>query len=190
MERRWLGDRALSMPALTLGTASFSPGPWSSADPSEAKRLVDLCLDAGLNMFDTADVYFGGNAERMLGLAIKGRRDQVIISTKAGMRSGPGEHEVGSSRIHLRAAVDGMLRHLRTDYIDLFQLHTFNALTPLQETTGALQQLVQAGKLRHVGVSNYTGSQLAKSQQAALQAGCPALVAHQVYYSLIGRDYE
>ncbi|GAB4353165.1 MAG: aldo/keto reductase [Oricola sp.] len=190
MERRWLGDNALSVPVLTLGTASFSPGPWSGSDPGGARRLIDVCLDAGLNMFDTADVYSGGNAEAVLGQAIEGRRDRVIISTKAGLRSGPGEHDVGSSRGHLRAAVDGMLRRLRTDYIDLFQLHAFDALTPVEETMGALDEMVRAGKLRQLGVSNYAGWQLMKSQAVARQNGWQPLVAHQVYYSLIGRDYE
>lgn len=190
MERRWLGDRALSVPLLTLGTASFAAGPWSGSDPGEARRLVDICLDAGLNMFDTADVYSDGNAEAVLGQAIEGRRDRVIVSTKAGLRSGPGEHDVGSSRSHLLDAVDGMLRRLRTDYIDLFQLHAFDALTPVEETMGVLDELVRAGKVRQLGVSNYTGWQLMKSQAAAHQHGLQPLVAHQVYYSLIGRDYE
>lgn len=190
MERRWLGDSALSVPVLSLGTASFSSGPWSGSDPAEARRLVDISLDAGLNMFGTADVYSGGNAETVLGRAIAGRRDRVIISTKAGLRSGSGEHEVGSSRGHLKAAVDGMLRRLRTDYIDLFQLHAFDALTPVEETMGVLDELVRAGKLRQLGVSNYAGWQLMKSQAVARQNSWQPLVAHQVYYSLIGRDYE
>ncbi|GAB4519223.1 MAG: aldo/keto reductase [Roseibium sp.] len=190
MERRWLGVSALSVPVLSLGAASFTSGPWSGSDAREARRLVDICLDEGLNMFDTADVYSGGNAEMVLGQAVEGRRDKVIISTKAGLRNGPGEHDVGSSRSHLLAAVDGMLSRLRTDYVDLFQLHAFDALTPVEETMEVLDGLVKAGKVRQLGVSNYTGWQLMKSQAAARSNGWQALVAHQVYYSLIGRDYE
>ncbi|QFT67744.1 General stress protein 69 [Labrenzia sp. THAF35] len=190
MDRRWLGDRALSVPVLSLGTASFTSGPWSGNDAGAARRLVDICLDEGLNMFDTADVYAGGNAEMVLGQAINGRRDKVIISTKAGLRTGAGEHDVGSSRGHLLTAVEGMLSRLRTDYIDLFQLHAFDAMTPVEETMEVLDDLVKAGKVRHLGVSNYAGWQLMKSQAAARYNGWQSLVAHQVYYSLIGRDYE
>jgi aryl-alcohol dehydrogenase-like predicted oxidoreductase len=175
---------------MALGTASFSPGSWSGSGASGARRLVDICLDAGLNMFDTADVYSNGNAEVVLGQAIAKRRDKVIISTKAGLRSGSGEYDVGSSRNHLQSAVDDMLRRLCTDYIDLFQIHAFDALTPVEETMGVLDELVRAGKLRQLGVSNYTGWQLMKSQAVARQHGWQPLVAHQVYYSLIGRDYE
>ncbi len=190
MQRRWLGDHALSVPVLTLGTASFAPGAWSGGDVAEARRMVDICLDAGLNMFDTADVYSGGNAERVLGQALAGRRDRALISTKVGLRSGPGPDEVGASRRHLLAAVDGMLQRLQTDYIDLLQLHSFDALTPVEETMETLDGLVRAGKVRQLGVSNFAGWQLMKAQSAALHRGWQPLVAHQVYYSLIGRDYE
>lgn len=190
MERRWLGERALSVPVLTLGTASFAPRSWSGDDASGARRMVDICLDAGLNMFDTADVYSGGTAEEVLGQAIAGRRDRVIISGKAGLRSGPAPEDAGSSRRHLTEAVEGSLRRLRTDYIDLFQLHAFDALTPVEETMETLDALVRAGKVRQLGVSNYTGWQAMKSQAVARQNGWQRLVAHQVYYSLIGRDYE
>ena len=190
MERRWLGDRALSVPVLTLGTASFVPGMWSGAEADGARRLVDLCLDAGLNMFDTADVYADGNAEAILGQAISGRRDRVVISTKAGLRSGPGVDDIGSSPRHLRDAVERSLRRLNTDYIDLFQLHAFDACVPVEETMGALDDMVREGKLRQIGVSNYTGWQLTKTQATARAQGGQTLVAHQVYYSLIGRDYE
>lgn len=191
MQRRWLGNQQLAVPVLTLGTASFSPvSSWSSEGGTEAHRLVDICLDAGLNMFDTADVYANGNAEVVLGRAIAGRRDKVIISSKAGLRSGPGAHDVGTSRQHLIDAVDGMLSRLGTDYLDLFQLHAFDAITPIEETLQTLSDLVREGKIRHVGVSNFSGWQLMKSLAAAQQNGWPRYVAHQVYYSLIGRDYE
>jgi aryl-alcohol dehydrogenase-like predicted oxidoreductase len=190
MQRRWLGDHALSVPVLTLGTASFSSGAWSGSDVVEARRLIDICFEAGLNMFDTADVYAGGNAETVLGQALTGRREKALISTKVGLRSGPDVNDVGCSRKHLLNSVDGMLRRLQTDYIDLLQLHTFDAMTPIEETMETLNGLVRAGKVRYLGVSNYAGWQLMKAQAVARQHGWQPLVAHQVYYSLIGREYE
>ncbi len=156
----------------------------------EATRLIDICLEAGLNMFDSADIYSKGLAEEVLGKAIAGRRDKVIISTKATFEFGPGPNDVGSSRYHLLRAVEGSLRRLGTDYIDLFQLHGFDALTPIEETLGALDDLVRAGKIRYIGCSNFSGWHLMKSLAISEKYGLARHVAHQAYYSLIGREYE
>jgi aryl-alcohol dehydrogenase-like predicted oxidoreductase len=195
MEYRRLGRSGLSVPALTFGTGTFGGGTemfkaWGETDVAEATRLVDVCLDAGLNMFDSADIYSKGMAEEILGQAIKGRRDKVLISTKATFRSGSGANEVGSSRFHLIEAVDGCLRRLGTDYIDLFQLHAFDAQTPVEETLQTLDDMVRAGKIRYIGCSNFSGWHLMKSLAASERYGWSRYVAHQAYYSLVGRDYE
>ena len=156
----------------------------------EATRLVDIALEAGLSMFDSADVYSGGAAESILGAAIKGRRDKVLISTKATFTFGEGPNDVGSSRFHLINAVEGSLKRLGTDYIDLFQLHAFDALTPVEEVLNTLDVLVKAGKIRYVGVSNFSGWHLMKSLAVSDKYNLPRYVAHQAYYSLVGRDYE
>ena len=195
MDYRLLGASGFKVPVLTLGTGTFGGRgelfkAWGSTDVAEAKRLVDLCLEAGLNMFDSADIYSDGAAEEILGAAIQGRRDQVLISTKATFRSGAGANEVGSSRHYLIRAVDGALRRLGTDYIDLFQLHGFDAATPVEETLRTLDDLVTAGKLRYVGCSNFSGWHLMKSLAVAERYGWTRYVAHQAYYSLVGREYE
>ncbi len=195
MDYRLLGASGFKVPVLTLGTGTFGGRgelfkAWGSTDVAEAKRLVDLCLEAGLNMFDSADIYSDGAAEEILGAAIKGRRDQVLISTKATFRSGSGANEVGSSRHHLIRSVDSALRRLGTDYIDLFQLHGFDAATPVEETLRTLDDLVTAGKLRYVGCSNFSGWHLMKSLAVAERYGWTRYVAHQAYYSLVGREYE
>lgn len=183
------------MPVLTLGTGTFGgQGPmfsaWGATDVKEATRLVDISLEAGLTMFDSADVYSGGAAEEILGGALKGRRDQVLISTKATFRAGEGPNDVGSSRHHLTRAVERALRRLGTDYIDLFQLHGFDATTPVEETLQTLDDLVRAGKIRYLGVSNFSGWHLMKSLAVSDRHGWSRYVAHQAYYSLVGRDYE
>jgi aryl-alcohol dehydrogenase-like predicted oxidoreductase len=190
-----LGASGLKVPALTMGTGTFGGSneffkAWGASDVAEATRLVDICLEAGLNMFDSADVYSDGQAEEILGQAIKGRRDQVLISTKATFRSGSGPNDVGSSRHHLLRSVDASLRRLGTDYIDLFQLHGFDAVTPVEETLETLDGLVKAGKIRYLGCSNFSGWHLMKSLAVAEKYGRTRYVAHQAYYSLIGRDYE
>lgn len=195
MEYRHLGASGFKVPALSFGTGTFGGqgklfGAWGDTDAAQASRLVDICLDAGLNLFDSADVYSGGLAESILGAAIKGRRDKVLISTKATFRAGDGANRVGSSRHHLLAAVDAALTRLGTDYIDLFQLHGFDAQTPVEETLSTLDGLVRAGKIRYLGVSNFSGWHLMKSLAAAERHGWSRYVAHQAYYSLIGRDYE
>jgi len=195
MEYRTLGASGLKVPALSLGTGTFGGGSeffkaWGETDVAEATRLVDICLEAGLNMFDSADIYSGGAAEQILGQAIKGRRSQVLISTKTTFRKGTGPNDVGSSRFHLLQAIDEGLKRLGTDYIDLFQLHGFDATTPIEETLGALNDAVTAGKIRYIGCSNFSGWHLMKSLAISDRYGWPRHVAHQVYYSLIGRDYE
>ncbi len=195
MEFRQLGRSGLKVPALSFGTGTFGGrgdffGAWGSTDVTQAIRLVDICLDAGLSMFDTADVYSAGVAEEILGRAIAGRRDKVLISTKATFRMGPGANDVGSSRHHLIAACEASLRRLGTDYIDLWQMHGFDAVTPPDELLGTLDMLVRAGKVRYVGCSNYSGWHLMQALALADRHGWPRMVAHQAYYSLIGRDYE
>ena len=183
------------MPVLSLGTGTFGGGgeffkAWGSSDVAEATRLVDICLEAGLNMFDSADVYSGGMAEEILGQAIKGRRDKVIISTKATFATGDGPNDVGSSRFALTRAVDKALGRLGTDYIDLFQMHGYDAITPVEEMMTTLDDLVRAGKIRYLGCSNYSGWHLMKALAYAEKFNLTRFVAHQAYYSLIGRDYE
>lgn len=195
MEYRYLGGSGLKVPVLTLGTGTFGgKGPlfeaWGSSGVAEAKRLVDVSLEAGLTMFDSADVYSAGHAEEILGKAIEGRRDQVLISTKATFRTGDGPNEIGSSRHHLIQSIERSLKRLGTDYIDLFQLHGFDAQTPIEETLSTLDDLVRAGKIRYLGVSNFSGWHLMKSLALAEKYGWTRYVAHQAYYSLIGRSYE
>jgi len=193
MEFRQLGG--LTVPVLSLGTGTFGGAnevfkAWGDSDVAEATRLVDICLDAGVSMFDSADIYSAGMSEEILGQALKGRRDKVLISTKGTFRSGRGINEIGSSRQHLVAAVEASLRRLGTDYIDLYQLHGFDALTPVEETLGTLNDLVRAGKIRYIGCSNFSGWHLMKSLAVSDRYGWPRYVAHQAYYSLIGREYE
>ncbi|MBU8975301.1 MULTISPECIES: aldo/keto reductase [unclassified Lysobacter] len=196
MDYRYLGNSGFRVPALSFGTGTFGGkgelfGSWGNTDVAEASRLIDVCLDAGLNLFDSADVYSGGVAESILGAAIKGRRDKVLISTKATFRFDENDpNAVGSSRFHLLRTVDAQLKRLGTDYIDLFQLHGFDAKTPVEETLRTLDDLVRAGKIRYLGVSNFSGWHLMKSLAAADRHGWTRYVANQAYYSLIGRDYE
>ena len=196
MEYRYLGRSGFRVPALSFGTGTFGGSgalfsAWGSTDVAQARRLVDICMEAGLNMFDSADVYSKGAAEEILGQAIKGRpRDSLLVSTKATFRFGEGENQVGSSRYHLINAVDAALKRLGTDYIDLFQLHGFDARPPVEEVLSTLDNLVRAGKIRYLGVSNFSGWHLMKSLATADRYGWTRYVAHQAYYSLLGRDYE
>jgi aryl-alcohol dehydrogenase-like predicted oxidoreductase len=195
MDYRQLGGSGLKVPVLTFGTGTFGGkgdlfSSWGASDVAEATRLVDICLDAGVTMFDSADVYSGGKAEEILGQAIAGRRDRVLISTKATFRFGDGPNDVGSSRHHLTRAIDGALRRLKMDYIDLFQLHGFDAQTPVEETLSTLDGFVKAGKIRYLGVSNFSGWHLMKSLAVSEKYGWARYAAHQAYYSLIGRSYE
>ncbi|MEJ0002727.1 MAG: aldo/keto reductase [Pararobbsia sp.] len=195
MEYRHLGASGFKVPALSFGAGTFGGkgeffNAWGATDATEARRLIDICLEAGVTMFDTADVYSSGESEAVLGAAIKGRRDQVLVSTKATFRSGDDPNSVGSSRFHLIRTVEAQLKRLGTDYIDLFQLHGFDAKTPVAEVLSTLDDLVRAGKIRYTGVSNFSGWHLMKSLDVADRYGYPRYVANQTYYSLIGRDYE
>ncbi|MFQ6160529.1 aldo/keto reductase [Sinorhizobium meliloti] len=195
MEYRRLGSSGLKVPVLSFGAGTFGGkgplfGAWGSTDASEARRLVDICLEAGVNLFDTADVYSDGASKEVLGAAIKGRRDDIILSTKLSLPVGEGPNAAGSSRSRLISGVEKALKRLGTDYIDLLQLHAFDAGTPVEEVLSTLDTLVRSGKLRYVGVSNFSGWQLMKSLAAADRHGYPRYVANQVYYSLVGRDYE
>ncbi|HEY0342505.1 MAG TPA: aldo/keto reductase, partial [Steroidobacteraceae bacterium] len=192
---RFLGDSGFKVPVLGFGAGTFGgKGPlfsaWGNSDEREAKRLIDICVDAGANLFDIADVYSDGASEAILGAAIEGRRNQVILSTKLTLRAGDGPNDVGASRSHLIDATDKALRRLGTDYIDLLQLHHFDAMTPVESVMATLDGLVRAGKVRYLGVSNFSGWQLMKSQAVADRYGYSRYVANQTYYSLIGRDYE
>jgi aryl-alcohol dehydrogenase-like predicted oxidoreductase len=196
MEFRRLGNSGFKVPLLSFGTGTFGGGnneffkAWGSSDVAEATRLVDICLEAGVNMFDTADVYSSGGSEEVLGKAIAGRRQQTIIATKGSFRSGPGPNDLGNSRHHLINACEASLRRLGTDYIDLYQMHGFDALSPVEETLGTLETLVQSGKVRYIGCSNFSGWHLMKSLSASDRRGWSRYVAHQAYYSLVGREYE
>ncbi|MEI2301355.1 aldo/keto reductase [Ensifer sp. MJa1] len=195
MEYRRLGSSGLKVSALSFGAGTFGgKGPlfsaWGNSGEAEARRLIDISLEAGVNLFDTADVYSDGASETVLGAAIKGRRDAVLISTKIALPMGDGPNDAGTSRARLIKGVDDALRRLGTDYIDLLQLHAFDAGTPVEEVLSTLDGLVQAGKLRYVGASNFAGWQLMKSLAASDKHGLVRHVAHQVYYSLVGRDYE
>jgi len=196
MEYRHLGRSGFKVPVLSLGTGTFGGrgklfAAWGSTDVAEARRLIDICLDSGLNMFDSADIYSAGSAESILGEAIRGRpRDKLILSTKFAFRFDEGANDIGSSRYRLIAGVDAALKRLGTDYIDLLQLHGFDASTPVEETLSTLDELVRAGKLRYIGVSNFSGWHLMKSLAVSERYGWQRYVAHQAYYSLVGRDYE
>jgi aryl-alcohol dehydrogenase-like predicted oxidoreductase len=195
MDYRQLGASGLKVPALSFGCGTFGgEGPlfsaWGDTDVAQARRLVDICLEAGVTLFDTADVYSSGASETILGEALEGRRNQALISTKLGLPLGDGPSQAGTSRLRLISGVEAALKRLRTDHIDLLQLHAFDAATPVDEVLSALDALMRAGKLLYVGASNFSGWQLMKSLAAADRHGWPRYVAHQVYYSLVGRDYE
>jgi aryl-alcohol dehydrogenase-like predicted oxidoreductase len=195
MEYRQLGGSGLKVSALSFGTGTFGGGTeffraWGETDVEEARRLVDICLEAGVNMFDTADIYSAGLSEVILGKAVEGRRDQVLISTKATFRMGGGPNDVGSSRQHLTRACEASLRRLGTDYIDIYTMHGFDAQTPVEETLRALDDLVSQGKVRYIACSNFSGWHLMKSLAASERYGWARYAAHQAYYSLVGREYE
>jgi aryl-alcohol dehydrogenase-like predicted oxidoreductase len=195
MEYRQLGGSGLRVPVLSLGTATFGGGnaffkAWGNTQTDEATRMVDICLDAGLNFFDTANVYSRGLSEEILGKALIGRRSQALISTKATFRMGDGPNDFGSSRFHLIQACEDSLRRLQTDYIDVYHLHGFDGNTPVEETLNALNDLVQSGKVRYIACSNFSGWHLMKSLSVSEKHGWARYVVHQVYYSLLSRDFE
>src|SRR5246127_4666419 len=195
MEYRQLGFSGLKGSALGFGAATFGGGneffkAWGSSGASEASRLVDMCLDAGVNLFDVADVYSSGLAEEVLGKAISGKRNRLLISTKATFRMGDGPNDLGSSRLHLLESIDGSLKRLGVDHIDIYHMHGFDATTPVEETLDTLNTLVRAGKIRYIACSNFSGWHLMKSLAVSDRYGWSRYVAHQVYYSLVGREYE
>jgi aryl-alcohol dehydrogenase-like predicted oxidoreductase len=195
MEYRLLGGSGLKVSALALGTATFGGTTgffeaMGTTDVDEARRLIDICLEAGVNLFDTADGYADGRSEEVLGKAIGARRQQVLISTKSGFPTSEGPNDLGSSRYHLRRALEGSLRRLGTDYIDIYHLHGFDALTPIEEVQDTLNKFVREGKVRYIACSNFSGWHLMKSLGVADRYGWTRFVAHQVYYSLVGREYE
>jgi aryl-alcohol dehydrogenase-like predicted oxidoreductase len=195
MEFRQLGYSGLKVPVLSFGVATFGGGneffkAWGQTDVDEAKRLVSVCMDTGVNLFDVANIYSYGLAEEILGKAIEGRRHEMLISTKATFRMGEGENNVGSSRYHLIDQVHASLKRLGTDYIDIYHMHGFDATTPIEETIETLDTLVKQGKIRYIAASNFSGWHLMKSLALSEKHSWQRYVAHQVYYSLIGRDYE
>jgi aryl-alcohol dehydrogenase-like predicted oxidoreductase len=195
MDYRQLGRSGLKVPALSFGTGTFGGvneffKRWGATDVAEATRLVDICLDAGVSLFDTADIYSEGASEEILGAALKGKRDRALISTKATFRSGAGANEVGSSRFHLVRACEASLKRLGTDHIDLYFMHGFDATTPVEETLRALDDLMTAGKIGYIGASNFSGWHLMKALATSEKYGLARYVAYQGYYSLVGRDYE
>lgn len=195
MEYRQLGASGLKVPVLSFGTGTFGGvtelfKAWGDTDVKEATRLVDVCLDAGVNLFDTANIYSRGASEEILGQAVKGRREQVLISTKATFKMGSGPNDLGSSRHHLTKACEDSLRRLGTDYIDIYHLHGFDALTPIEEVLSTLDGLVKSGKVRYIACSNFSGWHLMKSLDVSARYGWARYVAHQAYYSLIGREFE
>jgi aryl-alcohol dehydrogenase-like predicted oxidoreductase len=195
MEMRQLGRSGFKVPALSFGTGTFGGGNafferWGRTDVEEATRLVDICLEAGVTLFDTADSYSGGVSEEILGAALKGKRDRALISTKASFRSEEGANGLGSSRHHVIRACEASLRRLGTDHIDLYFMHAFDALTPVDETLRALDDLVTAGKISYIGASNFSGWHLMKALATSERLGLARYVVYQGYYSLIGRDYE
>lgn len=195
MEYRFLGGSGLEVPALSFGTGTFGGvggffSKWGNSDVAEATRMVDLCLGAGVNLFDTADVYSNGRSEEILGQAIAGRRDELLISTKATFRMSDEPNDVGSSRFHILRSCETSLRRLKTDYIDIFTIHGFDAKTPVEETLRTLDTLVQSGKVRYIACSNFSGWHLMKSLATADNYGWTRYVGHQAHYSLIAREYE
>jgi len=195
MEYRQLGYSGLKVSALSFGAGTFGGGneffdAWGASGVEEATRIVGLCLDAGINLFDTADIYSAGRSEEVLGKAVAGKRQQVLISTKATFRSGQGANDVGSSRHHLTESLEGSLRRLGTDYVDIYHMHGFDAVTPVEETIGTLDGFVRSGKVRYIACSNFSGWHLMKSLAISEKYGWARYAGHQVYYSLAGRDYE
>ena len=194
MEYRNLGKSGLRISVLTMGTMTFGgAGGFAqvgSTGVDEARRQVDMCLDAGINLIDTADIYSGGLSEEIVGQVLGGRRDDVLVATKVRMAMGPGPNDAGLSRQHIVSGCEASLRRLGTDHIDLYQVHEWDGVTPLEETLEALGLLVSSGKVRYVGCSNYAGWQLMKALGLADQHGLPRFVSQQIYYSLQSRDAE
>jgi aryl-alcohol dehydrogenase-like predicted oxidoreductase len=195
MEYRQLGNSGLRVPVLSFGTATFGGKneffkAWGSTEVEEAARMVNLCLDAGVNLFDTSNVYSNGTAEEILGKATSGVRDKVLISTKATFPMSDKVNDYGSSRLHLIKACEDSLKRLGTDHIDIYHMHGFDANTPVEETLKALDNLVESGKVRYIACSNFSGWHLMKSLSVSERYGWSKYIAHQAYYSLVNRDFE
>jgi aryl-alcohol dehydrogenase-like predicted oxidoreductase len=195
MEYRQLGHSGLRVSALSLGAATFGGRgeffhAWGQTNVVEAKRMIDICVEAGINLFDTADAYSSGLSEEILGKAVQGKRNDLILSTKTSIRFGDGPNDAGSSRHHILGACEASLRRLGTDYIDVYHMHVFDELTPMEETLATLDTLVRSGKVRYIACSNFSGWHLMKSLSISEKYGWARYAAHQVYYSLLGRDYE
>ena len=195
MEFRLLGGSGLRVPALSFGTGTFGGNhpffaKWGNSDEAEAKRLVDICIEAGANLFDTADVYSTGQSEEILGKSVSGRRDKLLLSTKATFRMGDEPNDVGTSRYHLIRSCEASLRRLNTDYIDIYTVHGFDAQTSVEETLRTLDTLVQSGKVRYIACSNFSGWHLMKSLAISEKYGWARYMAHQAHYSLFRREYE
>ena len=195
MEYRLLGGSGLKVSALSFGAATFGGGneffkAWGETDVAEASRLIDLCIDSGVNLFDTADGYSDGRSEEILGKALGKKRERVLISTKAYFPTGDGPNDRGTSRHHLRVALEASLQRLGTDHVDIYHMHGFDALTPIEEVQDSLNKFVREGKVNYIAASNFSGWHLMKSLAVADRYGWTRFVAHQVYYSLVGREYE
>lgn len=196
MEYRQLGNSGLFVPELSFGTATFGGGneffkAWGDTQVSEAKRLIDICLEAGINMFDTADVYSDGASEEILGKALEGKqRDKLIISTKTSFVFGSGWNDRGSSRVHILKQIEGSLQRLKTDYIDIYHMHGFDGNTPIEETLRTLDDLIQSGKVRYIACSNFSGWHLMESLDVSKKYGWNPYIGQQVYYSLVNREFE
>jgi aryl-alcohol dehydrogenase-like predicted oxidoreductase len=194
MDYRQLGRSGLRVSSLTLGTMTFgASGNFAkvgTTDLDTARRQVDMCLDAGVNMIDTADVYSDGASEEIIGQVLAGRRDQVLVATKARMAMGDGPNDAGLSRHHLIRACEASLRRLGTDYIDLYQVHEWDGVTPMEETLRALDDLVRSGKVRYAGCSNFSGWQMSKALGVSDRLRLQRYVSQQIYYSLQSRDAE
>jgi aryl-alcohol dehydrogenase-like predicted oxidoreductase len=194
VEYRNLGRSGLKVSTIALGTANFGGASaderWGPLETPEARRFVDIALDAGVNLLDTADVYSGGASETMLGEVVSGRRDELLIATKVRFRSGPGPNDVGLSRHHILRSCEASLRRLHTDWIDLYQVHDWDGMTPLEETLEALNDLVRMGKVRYLGCSNYAAWQLLKALGIAERRGFDRFVSQQIYYSVLNREAE
>lgn len=195
MEYRQLGKSGLKVPALSYGTGTFGGTneffkKWGETDAKEASRLVDICLDGGMNLFDTADIYSQGASEEILGVAIKGKRSKLLISTKATFRNGDDVNDVGSSRYNIIKQAEASLKRLGTDHIDIYFMHGFDGLTPVEETLSALDDLIKSGKVRYIGCSNFSGWHVMKSLAASEKNGLARYVVYQGYYSLLNREYE
>ena len=195
MEYRQLGASGLKVPVLSFGTATFGGGneffkAWGTTQVDEAKRLVNLCLDAGVNLFDTANVYSRGLSDEILGQVLEGLRDRVLISTKATFKMGDDANDYGSSRIHLVKQCEDSLKRLKTDHIDIYHMHGFDGTTPVEETLRTLDNLIQSGKVRYIACSNFSGWHLMKSLSVSEKHGWSKYIAHQAYYSLLDREFE